>query len=113
MLKGHGQTNIHGRPSKWHPILLQSDVLKYAEVKNTAYLNHDKKGILKDQDKDFFRNNFDSLNIHAKKCFKDHYPNAIELANPNKYSSAISNLVQVGFSPWQKLILTACFSFHL
>ena len=38
-----------------------------------------------DQDKDIFRNDIDSPNIHAKKCFRDHYPNAnIGLANPNK-----------------------------
>ena len=103
MILGHGQTNPRGKPSKLHPILLQSDVLKYAEVKNTANLNHDKKGILTDEDKEFFRNDkllaLDSPNIHAKKCFKDHYPSANELANPNKYSSVISILFQEGFCP--------------
>ena len=45
-------------------------------------MNHDKKRILSDKDKEFFRNDkllsLDSPNIHAKKCFKDHYPNADE-----------------------------------
>ena len=54
----------------------------YADVENTAMMNHDKKGILA------YKPNFESPNIHAKKCFKDYYPEEnIELATPNKYSS--------------------------
>ena len=88
ILLGHGQTNQKGEPSKQHQSLLQADILLYADVKNTAHINYDKKKILK------YMPNFGTTNIHAKKCFKDHYPDQeIGLATPNKYSSRISSLV--------------------
>ena len=69
-------------PMNLHPTLLQADKLLYAEVKNTARF-HDKKKISE------YRPNFeDSANAHARRCFKDYYPDEnIELATPNKYSS--------------------------
>ena len=77
-----------GRAGDRHRTQLQADNLLYADVKNTAQINHDKKKILT------YKPNFRTANIHAKKCFKDHYPDQdIGLATPNKYSSLISTIV--------------------
>ena len=68
--------------------MLQADNMQYADVKNTAKKNHDKKKIL--AKKQGYKPSFKSSNTHARKCFKDHYPDEdIGLAIPNKYSSLI------------------------
>ena len=61
----------------------------YADVKNTAKKNHDKNKVLSKKQEYQLRSQ--SSNTHAKKCFKDHYPDEdIGLAIPNKYSSLIN-----------------------
>ena len=63
--------------------------MQYADVKNTAKKNHDKNKVLSKKQEYQLRSQ--SSNTHAKKCFKDHYPDEdIGLAIPNKYSSLIN-----------------------